>query len=787
MSPSAILVSSGTVSAQIQITVAGQNGFQGTVTVALQGLPAGANTSASFPLSLNAGNGQAFTISLGGSVPVGNYTLTFSGTSGALSSGSSLLLTASATAVSGPTRDFKPQVIYQIVTDRFYDGDTSNNNPAQSAGMFDASKTNFNLYWGGDLTGIQQKLAYLAGMGVTAIWISPPLDNIDTAANYSGGMFAPFHGFWARDLQRVEEHFGDASNSWTAFDNLVAAAHQNGIRVIVDFAANHSNPTSTGEMGALLDNGVPFANFSTDPPPPNNLFHHNPSISNFNDLFQLQYYTLVDLADLNQENPQVDSCLKRAVLQLMQHGADAFRLDAVKHVTWGWEYTLANQAFTHGPTFLYGEWFLGGTNDLLYPAAVNFSNNSGIALLDFPLATAFRDVFGSNASFTEIDQTITAEDSVFLSPNDLVTFFDSHDLPRLLSLNNNQNRMNEALVLLLACRGVPVVLYGDEQYLHNDTNGGNDPYNRVWMNSFNTGSTAYEVVNLMSNLRRTNPAVAYGTSQQRWINSDVYILERQFFNSVVLSAVNKSDTASYNITGLLTSLPAGTYSDSLNSQMGGFAIQVAAGGAGGNPVTPFNLSPHTAAVWQFTAPAPSPEAGSLEPWVGQPNVGATLSGLGFGSSAGSVLFGTTSATVQSWSPTVVTFTVPAVAPGINNVTLQAGSGATSNALPFKVLTGPQVAVTFTVNSAPAGGSIYLTGNVLELGNSVLNPAIAVGPLLNDPQAPATTFFLDASVPANTMIQFQFFEVLANGSVVPEPVTHTYTAPATGVGAASVSW
>jgi hypothetical protein len=52
-------------------------------------------------------------------------------------------------------QDFKKQVIYQIVTDRFVDGDTTNNNPPQSSGLYDSTKTNWRLYWGGDLAGIQ--------------------------------------------------------------------------------------------------------------------------------------------------------------------------------------------------------------------------------------------------------------------------------------------------------------------------------------------------------------------------------------------------------------------------------------------------------------------------------------------------------------------------------------------------------------------------------------------------------------------------------------------------------
>src|ERR1700733_14344878 len=87
---------------------------------------------------------------------------------------------ASAIALATPllyAQDFKKQVIYQIVTDRFYDGDTTNDNPAESSGLFDATHTQWQAYWGGDLAGIQQKLSYIKSMGATAIWISPVVNN----------------------------------------------------------------------------------------------------------------------------------------------------------------------------------------------------------------------------------------------------------------------------------------------------------------------------------------------------------------------------------------------------------------------------------------------------------------------------------------------------------------------------------------------------------------------------------------------------------------------------------
>src|SRR6185503_5432860 len=189
-----------------------------------------------------------------------------------------LLLSTITYPISGAlASDFKREVIYQIVIDRFFDGSSTNNNPSQSAGLYDSTKTNWRAYWGGDLQGIQQKMSYLAGMGVTAIWISPPVDNLNTNIPDGGGNpTASYHGYQGRDFKRIEEHFGNPDNQWTDFDNLVKAAHQNGIKVIVDFAPNHATQSNAGEFGALYDNGTFLGNYTNDT---NGYFHHNPNIS----------------------------------------------------------------------------------------------------------------------------------------------------------------------------------------------------------------------------------------------------------------------------------------------------------------------------------------------------------------------------------------------------------------------------------------------------------------------------------------------------------------------------
>lgn len=700
-----------------------------------------------------------------------------------------LLLSIFLSPLSGAfAADFKREVIYQIITDRFFDGSSTNNNPSQSAGLYDSTKTNWRLYWGGDLQGIQQKMSYLAGMGVTTIWISPPVDNLNTNIPDGGGNpTASYHGYQARDFKRIEEHFGNSGNTWTDFDAMVSAAHSNGIKVVIDFAPNHSTQDNAGEFGSLYDNGTFLGNYTSDS---NGYFHHNPNISGggWDDRYQVEYYTLFDLADLNQEHATIDGYLKAAAQLFQQHGVDGFRVDAIKHITWGWEYSFANSIYTYGDSFLFGEWYQGNTSDPLYHDSYKFANKSGMSMLDFPLNTAIRSVFGSNSNFSDIDSVITQEATNFTWKEDLVTFIDNHDMSRFLSVNNNNNRLHEAMAFVLTARGIPCIYYGTEQYLHNDTGGGTDPYNRPMMPGFSTSTTAYTLTNRLSTLRRSNSAIPYGSMTQRWINNDVYIYERKFFGSVVLVAINKNETTGYSISGLNTSLPVGTQADYLTGLLGGVPITVGAGSGGNNPVTTFTLPAHAVSVWQFTEGAAAPQIGSLGPTVGQAGVKTTIAGRNFGTTTGTVKFGTTTATVNSWTPTQIVVTTPTVTNGNYNVTVTNSGGTVSNGIQYTALTAKLIPVTFTVyNATPTsvGDYIFLTGNTIELGAWSTTWDGAVGPMLT-PNYP--NWFLTASVPAGQTIQFKFIKIAANGAVTWEGGSnHSYTVPTSGTGFVNVNW
>jgi glycosidase len=679
----------------------------------------------------------------------------------------------------------KADTCYQIVTDRFFDGNTANNNPAKSPNMYDSTKANWKLYWGGDFAGIQQKLSYLQGLGVTAIWISPHVDNIDKTAVYSGTPNAGYHGYWTRDFMKTEEHFG----SLTDFDNLITAAHNAGIKVIMDWAPNHTSPANPAdatfaEKGALYNNGVFVGDYLNDP---SGYFHHNGGITNYDDLYQSEYKNLADLADLEQNNATINTYLKDAANYWMNRGVDGIRVDAVKHMTQGWQRSAADQLLANKDHFLFGEWYLGSASDPLYDANVRFANDSGISVLDFYMNIAVRSTFGSGSSMYTLDNAINKTGTDYKYKENLITFIDNHDMSRFLTLQNNNTWLHQALAFIMTIRGTPCIYYGTEQYLHNDTSGGGDPYNRPAMPAFSTTTTAYQLINKLSTLRKDQPALQYGTHQQRWINNDVYIYERRFNNDVVLVAMNKSAT-NYNITGLSTALPAGTYSDQLTGLLGGTSITVTSGSGGNNPVNAFNLGGGKVMVWSYKASEPAaPQVGSVAPVLTRTGDKVTIEGRGFGTT-GTVYFGATAASTVSWSANRIVVTAPASPAGDTAVKVTTSAG-TSNTYQIMKLSGAQVPVTFTVNNASPtsfGDNIYLSGSVYELGNWSTSKTVAIGPLLA-PNYP--NWFGTVSLPQCTAIQFKFLKITAANVVTWENGSnHTYTTPCGATpGSVTVNW
>jgi glycosidase len=118
--------------------------------------------------------------------------------------------------------DWRDQVIYQIVVDRFDNGDPNND--------INVYPSVPGRYHGGDWQGVINRLDYLDALGVTALWISPVVKNTEEDAG-----FASYHGYWTQDFLRPNAHFGDLEK----LRELVDKAHEKGMLVILDVVTNH--------------------------------------------------------------------------------------------------------------------------------------------------------------------------------------------------------------------------------------------------------------------------------------------------------------------------------------------------------------------------------------------------------------------------------------------------------------------------------------------------------------------------------------------------------------------
>ncbi len=695
-----------------------------------------------------------------------------------------ILLAAGSSSAQSLRAGYNRDVIYQVFVDRFFDGSSANDDVNDP--LFDASGNDLGKYQGGDFQGLTQKVDYLKNLGVSAVWVTSPLDNRNLLA--LNGSTAPYHGYEMRDTQNPDEHFTDAARSWLPFDNFVAAAHSAGIKVIVDFAPNHSNVRNSGENGGLSSNGVFQADYSSNP---GGFFHTGANLAGgqFDSAYETQYLTLFDLTDLNQENASVDALLKAAVSNLQNHGVDGFRIDATKHVNWGWQYSLANTIYSNRTSFIFGEWVADDSGNPLYADMLKFSNKSGIAELNFPLFTKASNVFAQAGSFMGLDDVVTQQQNDFAFQNDLVNFIDNHDRQRFLTVDSSANKhqhLHEALAFILTARGIPCIYYGSEQYLE----GGNDPDNRRRMPAFNETTTAFKLIKKLSDLRNANEALAFGSVTQRWINSNVYIYERKFFGSVVVVAINKG-AAAQAISGLVTSLPTGNYADYLGGLTSGVALSASSAVTGGYSTLNFALPANSVSVWQRDPLVATAQIGNLTPTAAQAGTKVIISGQGFGATTGGVKFGTTTAAITSWSDQQIVASVPNVGQGAQVVSVtRSGSAVASNGFNFTAYQAKLVPVTFTVTNAIAtnpGDNIYLTGNTVELGNWSTTPATAVGAMLTN----ASTYpnwWLTVSVPAGKTLQYKFIRIRADGSVSWENGgNHSFVVPASGVGSVSTGW
>ena len=457
--------------------------------------------------------------------------------------------------------DFRSEVIYFLIVDRFCDGHSSEvsqlegSEQEDSKGLYDRTRQDWGKYWGGNLQGVINKIPYLKSLGVTSIWLSPLFEQVSDLQFER----APMHGYWTRDFKRLNPRFLKKDESTrldesTTLRQLIDCCHQAGIKVVLDIVCNHSSPDINGSKGVVFDDGSPLADFNDDS---KGFYYHEGEITDWEDEYQLIHLEMMGLATFNEKNIEYRNYIKSAIKSWLDAGVDALRVDTLKHMPiWFWQ-EFTTEMKSHKPgLFMFGEY---GFSKPWENRSVEYANNIGMSILDFGLCDGIRFCFSGQepGGFYQVER-ILGYDHVYHRANELVTFIDNHDMPRFLSIVPDEELLDLALVLLLTLRGVPCLFYGTEQYLRNDTNGGQDPYNRPMMAAWDEKKQSFKFVQTLLSLRERNQALAFGAHHTAWVNETFYLYTRNFRDSSVMVMINRSDSDHIaNVENI--QIPDGTY------------------------------------------------------------------------------------------------------------------------------------------------------------------------------------------------------------------------------------
>lgn len=487
---------------------------------------------------------------------------------------------------------WRNQNIYQIITDRFFNGDTNND----VAGLSNFNASNGGQAHGGDFKGIERKLDYIQSLGVTAIWISPVVKNAN----------GDYHGYAGTDFYAANPRMGSTNNALADLQSLIREAHKRGILVINDVVVNHGSTwVDSAEAGwgttfrfspagyTLKYNpggqqyAAPFANTNLTAAFGNtnlaNIFHNNcGTIPTYSDPTQVEMGELVSLDDFKTESTYVRDRMKEIWSYWIQAADfDAYRIDTVKHVemafwdTWSPAIRAAAQAADKPNFFQFGEVFDGSDSKCgSYTGTKSGGNYKMESVIDYPLyyqvGSVFATATGNTGQIEARYNNLTATNYDATALDSLVLNLDNHDNPRFLAATGSTTaRLELALVFLYTTRGIPSLYYGTEQ----DFNGGADPANREDMfdgqyeqgpslgDNFNMTHPRFRLVAKLNNFRRLYPALRIGTHHMLWANFSspgLLAYARRIGTTNEVYVVMNTATTDQNIVARPTIHPAGT-------------------------------------------------------------------------------------------------------------------------------------------------------------------------------------------------------------------------------------
>jgi alpha-amylase len=407
---------------------------------------------------------------------------------------------------SATATDWRDEAIYMVMTDRFKNGDPSND--------LDSIPGKADWWQGGDLQGVIDELDYIKGLGMTAIWITP------IALQMKGG----YHGYWTLDPYAIDPHLGDMAK----LQELVRKAHEKGLKIVLDVVPNH-----LGTAHPWLTDGAHAGWFHPDCP------------INFSDQASVENCWLAGLPDLNTENPVVRAYLIDWANWLIdQAGVDGFRIDAARHLSEDFLRAFTGAIRAKHPGF----WLLGEVYSSGYRYQSGFLDAGLDAVTDFQTYDNVRiglDPRGNLGQLTTspslaIDLRAGREDARAI-------FIDNHDVPRFVGRDAPdaaaKARLMQALVYLFTMPGTPVLYYGTEVALP----GGPDPDDRRSMPWTGSDETVRQLVRDVATMRQAIPSLRRGSFDEIQSERGLVVYDRRGGPDVAVVAINGDEQRSVDV------------------------------------------------------------------------------------------------------------------------------------------------------------------------------------------------------------------------------------------------
>lgn len=442
-------------------------------------------------------------------------------------------------------------LIYLLMPDRFANGDVNND---KVNGMRDMSLSRDSLYTrhGGDIQGLINNLDYLKDLGITAIWMTPEIENDQKSASY--------HGYAATDFYKIDPRYGTNE----LYKSYVDKCHEKGLKVIKDVVPNHCGSE------AWFMHDLPMKEWVHQwPKYTQTTYKDQPAMDPYrNDMdwkLQVDGWFVPTMPDMNESNPYVANYLTQNYIWWIEYaGLDGFRIDTFPYNDLQFMANWMEAVRTEYPKFsIFGEALVNSVVSQAYyteGATINQKFDTKLkGVTDVAVKNAIYESLNGSFGWTNgVNRLydVLSQDFIYKNPENNVIFMDNHDMSRYFSMiGQNFDKYKSGLSILFTTRGIPQVYYGTEILMKNFSNPDGwvrEDFPGGWsgdkQNKFTAaGRTALEneaftFFKTLANYRKSSDALQNGKLMQYVLENGIYVYFRYTAGQTVMVIVNTNDT-----------------------------------------------------------------------------------------------------------------------------------------------------------------------------------------------------------------------------------------------------